>query len=479
MRLRKDKRVSVTLLDCYHRLPTWVRSAAATARGTYLYSWRYGSDTNRLVESALERERWSPDEWKRWQQEQLSTVLYLAATKVPYYRNFWNSARRLGNGASWEYLENWPILEKKEVHKNPTAFLVDGANPKKMFREHTSGTTGIPLDLYWSRDAVRGFYALFEARWRLWYGVSRSDRWAILGGQLVTPIGQNKPPFWVWNAALRQLYMSSYHLSPALIGYYLEALKRYRVKYIFGYSSSLFALAQEIIRLGNVTLRMHVAITNAEPLYEYQRDVIGRAFDCQVRQTYGNSEIVTSASECDARRLHLWPELGFVEVIGEEDCVEYVETGEVIATSLLNIDMPLIRYRLGDQVQRLVRHESCSCGRTLPQLLSVEGRKDDVLYTPDGRSIGRLDPVFKTQLPIREAQIVQDSLSCVRVRYVPTAGFDQHTANTIITRLRERMGPIDVVLEELMEIPREKNGKFRAVKCNLSLEQRESLTRRS
>ena len=36
------------------------------------------------------------------------------------------------------------------------------ARIEKMFGR-TSGTTGIPLDLYWSRDAVRGFYALFEA----------------------------------------------------------------------------------------------------------------------------------------------------------------------------------------------------------------------------------------------------------------------------------------------------------------------------
>ena len=35
----------------------------------------------------------------------------------------------------------------------------------------------------------------------------------VLGGQLVAPVTQTKPPFWVWNAGLNQLYLSSYHLS--------------------------------------------------------------------------------------------------------------------------------------------------------------------------------------------------------------------------------------------------------------------------
>jgi len=40
-------------------------------------------------------------------------------------------------------------------------------------------------------------------------------------------------PFWVWNAALNQLYMSSYYLAPDLIPYYFDALKRYRINCVF------------------------------------------------------------------------------------------------------------------------------------------------------------------------------------------------------------------------------------------------------
>jgi len=137
--------------------------------------------------------------------------------------------------------------------------------------------------------------------------------------------------------------------------------------------------------------------------------------------------------------------------------------GELVCTGLLNADMPLIRYRVGDRGGLGVDTFPCACGRTLPVLRSLDGRSDDVLYTEDGRAIGRLDPIFKEHLPVREAQIVQESGKRIRVRYVPDANFTFQNGQSIIQRLQARMGPVEVVLEEVNSIPRTRNGKFRAV----------------
>jgi phenylacetate-CoA ligase len=336
--------MSDTLLRLYHRLPAPLRSVTASLRGLYLRSWRYGPESERLVAEALERERWSPERCRAWQEERLAYVLHRAATRVPYYREQWVARRRQGDRASWAYLENWPILEKESLRQNPTAFVADDCALGRMFHEHTSGTTGKPLDVWWSRQTVRAWYALFEARCRHWYGVSRQDRWAILGGQLITPRSQHHPPFWVWNAALNQLYMSSYHLAPDLIPHYLDALKRYRVSYVFGYTSSLYAIAKAALQAGRKDLRMIVAITNAEPVFNYQRGTIAEAFQCPVRETYGMAEIVAAASECTAGKLHLWPEVGWLEVLGNTEDVPLPpnHSGQLVSTSLLNTDMPLL-----------------------------------------------------------------------------------------------------------------------------------------
>jgi len=355
--------------------------------------------------------------------------------------------------------------------------VADDRDRGHMLHEHTSGTTGKPLDLWRSRDAVRALYALSVARARGWYGVSRRDRWAMVGGQLVTPVEQRRPPFWVWNMALRQLYMSSYHLSPAFIPSYLDALARHGVTYLFGYTSSLYALAQEALRLGRRDLKMAVAITNAEPVFDNQREAIAEAFQCPVRETYGMSEMAVAACECQAGKLHLWPEVGLLEVLEGDRPVSNGTTGDLVCTGLLNMDMPLIRYRVGDRGALAAENAPCPCGRTLPRLAMIEGRVDDVLYTRDGRRIGRLDPIFKANLPLREAQVVQETLDRIRVRYVPAPGFTPGAGHAIVEGIRARMGTVDVILEEVAEIPRTANGKFRAVMCSLTPAEKETACR--
>jgi phenylacetate-CoA ligase len=339
-----------------------------------------------------------------------------------------------------------------------------------MFAEHTSGTTAKPITLWRSRKVQTEWYALLEARTRHWYGITRDDRWGILGGQRIVPVAHREPPFWLWNAALKQLYMSSYHLAPDLIPYYLDAISKHRVKYLLGYTSALYSLATQIIELGRTDLAMKVVLTNAEPVSPLQRRVISKAFQCPLRETYGSAEIVGAGSECEHGSMHLWPEVGILENLGQRGTLDDEIANELICTGLINPDMPLIRYRIGDCADLASASNAgaqCPCGRSLPTISGLEGRADDVLYTMDGRAVGRLDPAFKGTMPIHEAQIVQEELDRIRVLYVPAQGFTARTHDDIVRAIREYMGPIEVILEPVTQVPREKNGKFRAVVCKV------------
>lgn len=450
-------------MKLYHRLPPAGRSAAASVRGFYLRSWRYGRRTEALIEAAIERESWSPEKWKSYQEERLAFVLHRAATRVPYYRHQWATRRRLGYRASWDRLENWPILSKEILRTNAQAFLADDSKPRRMFRERTSGTTGKPLDLWRCGETVETLYAISELRERRWYGVSVRDRWAMLGGQLVVRAENRRPPFWVWNSALNQLYMSTFHLAPEFIPSYLDAIERYQIKYLWGYPSSLVVLAEGAINLGR-TLRMSVVIANAEPVTDRQRQIISEAFGCPVRETYGMAEMVTAGSECQAGRVHQWPEVGFVEILMDESDAPALpgHSGRLIGTSLLNAEMPLIRYEVGDRASADSPKEPCECGRMLPALHRIEGRMNDLILTPDGRSVYWLNPVFYG-VPIRESQIIQEHLDQIRVLVVPAAGYRPETARSIVERLQARVGHVQVQIESVESIPRTAGGKFRAV----------------
>ncbi len=467
------------LLSFYYRLPAPARSLAATLRGYYLRSWRYGPQTEVIAEQTIARERWSSQQWQTYQDKRLSEMLHHAATQVPYYREMWAERRRNGDNASWEQLSNWPILDKDEVRKDARAFVADDCDPNKLFRVRTSGTTGKPIDLWFSRKTHTEYYGVAEARGRHWYGVSRHDRWAIQGAHLVVPITAHRPPFWVWNGAMKQLYLSAFHLTAKWIPDFLTALVKYKIVFLYGYPSYLYVIAKEMIRLGRTDIPMKVVIVNAEPLFDYQREAIAEAFGCPVRETWGMSEICASAGECEHGRLHLWPEVGIVEVMENGQVLPDNAEGELICTGLMNREMPLIRYRVGDCGTLAPKEEMCPCGRTLPVLKSLDGRTTDFVYLPDGKMINRFEPIFVTEIPVVEAQVIQDSLKQLRILYVPTPEFTEDHRQLMIQRTRDRMGnpDMEIVAEPTSSIPRTPAGKFRTVVCNLPMEQRAAIER--
>lgn len=461
---RENRKYTFVTLDkqIYNKLPPSFQDLAATLHGYRLLRQRYTGDTFRLVEVLHGRETWTLEEWTRHQESEMRRLLLHAQALVPYYRETWVLA-----GIRAEQIHNLsdlrclPLTAKAQVREKNHQFLNERLKRSSFLHEHTSGTTGSPLDLWWTRAVCRLWYAFHESRIRNWGNVRFGDSWAMIGGQLVVPVQRSQPPFWVWNDALHQLYMSSYHLKTDNIAAYLDAMKHRRVKYAYGYASSLFQLAQGALAIGR-RLPLRVVFSNAEPLYPGYREVIQEAFQCPVRNTYSGAEIVCLASECEHGTFHISPDAGIVEILDEngDPCPPGV-VGEIVATGLVNFDMPLIRYRTGDL--GLVKQQPCRCGRQMPVLAALEGRKDDILYGRDGFPVGRLDPVFKTNLPLKLAQIVQTAEDEIVVRVVPDAGYGPGAENTISARIRDRMGNMRVSFEVVDDIPRGAGGKFSAV----------------
>lgn len=451
----------------FHVSPYPLKVLMASVKGKSIFSWRYGNNLEQLVAEAVERESWRQERWRSWQEERLAMRLERAVRQVPYYRDYWQKRRAAGDRSSWQLLENWPVLEKDVLRKFPMAFLADDCSPRRMQHWQTSGSSGTPIHIWWSRETMRYWYALFEARWRRWYDVDVGDRWAILGGKMVVPVRQKRAPFWVWNHPMKQLYMSAYHISQENCPAYISALRKYNVSYIHGYSSALYALALGAMESGERLPPLRVAITNAEPLWAHQRELIEKVFGCPVRETYGMAESVVAAGECNEGRLHSWPEAGVLEFLHGETSVAPGEAGDIVSSGLVNPDMPLIRYRVGDRSLR-PEDRACRCGRQLPVFPGIEGRCDDVVITRDGRHVGRLDPVFKASLAIRAAQIIQEDFDRFVIKVIPTQNFSDVDSREIIKRLQERVGDAEVSIEVVASIPLGPNGKFKAVVSKVS-----------
>jgi phenylacetate-CoA ligase len=209
---------------------------------------------------------------------------------------------------------------------------------------------------------------------------------------------------------------------------------------------------------------LKLVVTDSEPLLDNQRSIIERAFACPVRETYGMAEIACAASECPSGALHIWPEVGFIELLDENDQpVGPGETGRIVATQLLNLDMPLIRYDTQDMAQAGPDGAPCACGRPLPRLQKLLGRNDDVVITQDGRRIVQVDRIFDPCFDIREAQIVQEDIGRFRIRVAPGARWSTASGEALCEALRDLVGEAEISVDLVPRIERTWAGKYRMI----------------
>lgn len=408
-----------------------------------------------------ERESWTVNEYRAWQKEAVREMLLYAATKVPYYRNWWKD-RKQQNIAD---INQWPILEKETVRANPELFVSDDYPIKDLKVMHTSGTSGKPMTIFLSKESIGLWYALYDERIKRANGVDpETDIYGTFAGQLICHRDQKKPPFWVHNQYNNQVYFSSYHLSPDSIQYYVQALFKYRLSYLMGYTSSIHNLVKLAAALNLELPPLKLVITNAEPLYDHQRQDISQAFQCPVVQTYSGCEYAFGGSEAPPKQLMwLWPESGLLEVLTKAGDIQSSGSGEFLATGLVNKAMPLIRYRIGDSGEIATMKEIPAGGNKL-FLKQIEGRTDDLIKTPDGKLIGRLDPVFKADFHILEAQIIQEKIDELKLLVVESEGFTNAQKQELVQRLKDRVGPfMHISYQSVKQISRGANGKFKAV----------------
>jgi hypothetical protein len=68
--------------------------------------------------------------------------------------------------------------------------------------------------------------------------------------------------------------------------------------------------------------------------------------------------------------------------------------------------------------------------------------------------VGRLDPGFKDDLPVREAQIVQETAAILRVKVVSVRPLSFQEKRDLAARVRQRVGRMVILVEEVGSLPR-------------------------
>ncbi|HZD39095.1 MAG TPA: hypothetical protein VE131_00140, partial [Terriglobales bacterium] len=429
-------------MEVYWRLPVVLQEAALSAYAGYLDRLYYGPGYEESLERFTRLQLESAPAMAAWQNERLHSIIRIAATRVPYYREQWRSLdwRSVKSAADLAVL---PRLDKQALRQNEQRFLVEDLDPSALWTEKTSGTTGTALRIYWPKSMLPQWWALVEVAIRQVAHVGQSVPRAMLGGRTIVPGNTRKPPFWRFNRRWRQLYLSGYHVSKGAAGAYVKALHRYGSEWITGYGSGIAALAQFALEEGIAPLPMRAVIVSGDTLLPGMRRSIEQFFACQCYDSYGQCEGVSMAMECRRGRLHLIGAAGIWEILRPDGspCAPG-EVGEIVSTGLLNDAMPLIRYRTGDYAA-WAPDQRCSCGNQQPIITHLEGRLDDYLITISGKKIGRLSTAVKKSPTIHSAQIVQDRAGHAWLLVRPGVGYRSADGTSVQKDILQRIGDFD------------------------------------
>lgn len=451
----------------YEHLPIVAQNLACTYAGWRRARARFSPYFHETLKRWEQSGQSTPDALHEIQRARLDQLVRRAREHTRFWRDLPPPSEcRDPAEAINQTLEAIPPLEKASYRDHADELIAQDIPPERLLKGKTSGTTGTALPLWYTPEALAEEYATV---WRLRRacGVDIGDPHLSFGGQIITPLSQERPPFWRVNWWGRQTLLSLYHMKPENLPAYVDAVHSYPTRYVQGYPSSLHLLARAMLDSGRPLPpgRLAAVFTSSESLLAFHRDVIESAFGAPIRDRYGTSEFAVSMTGCTENHLHVDMEFCIVEVETEEETGDWIR-GPLLVTGLGNDATPFLRYRIGDVGTRSKR--PCACGRPGDVFLDVDGRIEDYILTPDGRWIGRLDHIFKDQLDVAEAQILQERQEAVDLLIVPRTTWNQESEKTLRQAVRARLGDeISIEVRLVQAIPREANGKVRAVKSAL------------
>ncbi len=203
----------------------------------------------------------------------------------------------------------------------------------------------------------------------------------------------------------------------------VEALIHHNPYYLMTYPSQLAALARYCLTHEIKLPGLQEIRTIGETLTQKQINLAKSIWpEIKISDVYSCIEIGNIAHQCpEYNQYHVNLEHVYLEIVDEDNQPCAIgKPGKVLVTNLMNYATPLIRYELGDYA---AWGEPCACGRSLPVIQAILGRKRNRLILPNGESrfpyVGEHED-FSRIAPIRiqKFQFVQHTINDIEIKAV-------------------------------------------------------------
>ncbi len=394
-------------------------------------------------------------------QGQLLTVLYQHAVgNVPFYQSYPALDVPIKTGSTgWNSL---PFISRHDLAKHANAIRTRHmpASHGIVMPVQSGGSTGQPVRIALSAlefvARIVNTYRMFLA-----WGMDVTRPLFMIRKPQIGSERQDGPGFrkwgfpWLPEAELgARLHMDI--STPAATQ--LAHIAREAPAYVNTLPSNILRLGLEGRKLDSPP-RIPFLIAVAEHLPEEVKALAETTFGSRVINILSSSEGGVIAIECPVSGLlHVQSELVFAEIIRADGApCEVGEVGELVVTPLYNYASPLIRYRSGDFVEK---GPACPCGRTLPTIARVVGRREHMFRFPDGRrSLPAIDRVRVCEILGHEAWVFAQTAMSAAELHVAEGGYEGRERD-LLSLLSSATGPsFSVNLKRVGSLPLTSGGK--------------------
>lgn len=418
----------------------------------------------------LDKTQWWPREkLEQLQLTRLKKLLIHAQSFVPFYRDIFHACGFDATAMqSVSDMSAIPLLTKDIIRSEGPRMLAENAAEFSPRAHRSAGTTGQPIVI--QMDRAR--HSVAWADMYRWWGAGGwhiGDKQYVVAGAALRPRHLSGFKAKVYSKLNHFEDYTAFELTREKMDRLLSKLAQENGQaFVRGYASSIHTLARyasEMEWRGNV----RAIFTTAETLFADQRKQIESGLHGPVFDQWGCRDGGISAFECEKHNgMHLAIENSLVEICRDGVSLPVGESGDVVATDLFCYAMPIIRYHVGDVAA--MSNASCSCGRGLPLVASVQGRVSGFLLGSGGRKVHGefFSHVFWETPWVKEFQIVQDIATEIMVNIVPSSTPPQDSMQEITKLMSERVGAdVRIRVEIVNDIPPGPMGKRQFVICRV------------
>jgi len=399
---------------------------------------------------------WTKEKLQHYQAEMLIKLIQHAGKNVPYYRKLFKEiGLDIFSFHGRKDLHKIPLLDKETVRTRKSEFIADNAKKYGIAWDSTSGSTGTPLHFILDNSVQANKIAALLRSYK-WAGYSIGKKTFSVQSYYF------KDRDFQYNKLYNILRFDSNLLKKESAIKVIKEINRFQPSFMMGFPFDILMLSKFAEEEGIKIHSPQSIVTYGETLSEKKLKLLENAYQCKVYNFFSLHESAAMISECEQGNLHFIEDFAFHE-IADEKGKDASETGfgELIGTSFYNYSMPLIRYKIGDNVKIEKSQKVCNCQRNFRIVKEISGKQCDFIQTPDGRFLGSvMSHSIDNAIGVVCSQIIQNSLEQIEVNLVVDDSFNENSQIELEKGLRKRLGnQIKLKFHQVFQLEKRKSGK--------------------